>query len=607
MPNPNETRDPVELLAEEFLARRRRGGRVTAADYAAKYPELADEILDLFPTMLALEKLSDESPEESTRPADAFEHPAQLGDLKLIREIGRGGMGIVYEAEQESLGRRVAVKILPERALFDTRRLERFRREARTAGGLQHPNIVPIYGVGEEQGLHYLIMQLVEGAGLDVLAKLVGDIGSGDGGRERSSQATRSAEGLAESLARALVANDFDSTGSGSSLAAKLAGPTAGAYASAKTDAGDNAPTVAFSDSTIRQALSEASLVIEPGSGSFAKPPQVGKDYFAGVARIGIQAAEALAYAHACGTLHRDIKPANLLLDRRGNLWITDFGLAKAMGELASDADNLSRTGEMVGTLRYMAPEQFDGHTDARSDLYSLGLTLYELVTWRPAFEAAAPSELIRKITTEAPAPPRKLNPQTPRDLETIILQATAREAGDRYQTGDELAADLRRFLEAIPVAARRDNAPRRGVQWVRRNPMVAGLMAAVLLLGGTTLLGMTGFFRAPPPGAPLPAPDAGEPRGDDPVAEAPWLPPHGPPEPFMGPPPPRDPFLDFDRERRGPRARRDGLGPDPRRPPPGADRRPPRRGPPHDPLGLGPGHHPPPRRESPGGESPPR
>ncbi|MEM1304026.1 MAG: protein kinase, partial [Planctomycetota bacterium] len=187
MVNPPDQREPLEQLAEEFLTRRRAGERASVEEYAAAHPDLADEIRDLFPTMLALEKLGDDTPDGSGpaaggagvgRPVGGFAHPRQLGDLRLVRELGRGGMGVVYEAIQESLGRRVAVKVLPTGSLNNPRMLERFRREARTAASLQHPHIVPVFGVGvasapggsieggQQDDLHYLIMQIVDGVGL---------------------------------------------------------------------------------------------------------------------------------------------------------------------------------------------------------------------------------------------------------------------------------------------------------------------------------------------------------------------------------------------------------------------------------------------------------
>ena len=189
---------------------------------------------------------------------------------------------------------------------------------------------------------------------------------------------------------------------------------------------------------------------------------------------MGLQVAEALNYAHAQHTLHRDVKPANLLLDSQGVVWITDFGLAKAM-----EQDNVTQTGGLVGTLRYMAPEQFFGQFDARSDVYSLGLTLYEFLTLRAAFEGASRSSIIQKITHGEPIRPRKLNPAIPRDLETIVLKAIARDPGHRYQSAGEMARDLQCYLEDRPIRARRASALEKVWRWSRRNRVVAALARA--------------------------------------------------------------------------------------------------------------------------------
>jgi tetratricopeptide (TPR) repeat protein len=195
------------------------------------------------------------------------------------------------------------------------------------------------------------------------------------------------------------------------------------------------------------------------------------------VALIGEQVAEALDYAHRHGTLHRDIKPSNLLLDGQGTVWVADFGLAKA-----ADGDDLTHTGDIVGTVRYMAPERFEGRCDARSDVYSLGLTLYELLALRPAFDRADRAELIRQVTQEEPPRLRAVDPTVPRDLETVVHKAIEREPTRRYGGAAALAEDLRRFVECRPIRARRVSVPERAWRWCRRNPAVAGLAAAAFL-----------------------------------------------------------------------------------------------------------------------------
>ena len=183
--------------------------------------------------------------------------------------------------------------------------------------------------------------------------------------------------------------------------------------------------------------------------------------YVRSVARIGVQVAEALEYAHQQGILHRDIKPSNLLLDAQGEVWVTDFGLAKDQ-----DSDELTRTGDIVGTLRYMAPERFDGWSDPRSDVYALGATLYELLTLRPAFDESDRVKLIDQVLHEGAMPLRQLDRRIPRDLETIVLKGLAKEPGERYATAGQLAEDLRRFVAGKPILARRSSAFERSWRW---------------------------------------------------------------------------------------------------------------------------------------------
>ena len=200
--------------------------------------------------------------------------------------------------------------------------------------------------------------------------------------------------------------------------------------------------------------------------------------YHRRIARIGLQVAEALAYAHDQGVLHRDIKPSNLLMDDEGTVWVLDFGLAKAeaVGEQSASRD-------IVGTLRYMAPERFDGRSDRRSDVYGLGITLYELLTLRPAFDAAQQAALIHQVLHGAPTSPRQIDRRIPRDLETIVLKAMAKEPSARYASAHALGEDLRRFLENRTILARRSTSLERTGRWCRRNPAVAALLTSVVAL----------------------------------------------------------------------------------------------------------------------------
>jgi WD40 repeat protein/tetratricopeptide (TPR) repeat protein len=210
------------------------------------------------------------------------------------------------------------------------------------------------------------------------------------------------------------------------------------------------------------------------------------------VARIGVQVADALDHAHKQGIIHRDIKPSNLLLDLQGTVWVTDFGLAKAEG-----ADNLTHTGDVLGTLRYMPPEAFDGKADARGDVYSLGLTLYELVTLRPAFDERDRKRLIKQVTTAEPERLGRMRRGVPRDLETIVTKAIDKDPARRYQTAAELRDDLQRFVEDQPIKARRQSEWERARRWARHHPAVAALAACIaLLLVGVTVVSVIAAAR---------------------------------------------------------------------------------------------------------------
>ena len=222
------------------------------------------------------------------------------------------------------------------------------------------------------------------------------------------------------------------------------------------------------------------SAVVLPGSSADGRSSRSGAAaYWQSVARIGVQVAEALEYAHLQGILHRDIKPSNLLLDGRGTVWVTDFGLAKT-----DDQQNLTHTGDILGTLRYMPPEAFEGKFDARGDVYALGLTLYELLALRPAFDDKDRHRLVKRVMNEAPDRLGQLNREIPRDLITIVHKAIAREPDQRYPDALALGKDLSRFIDGRTILARRVSAAERTWRWCRRNPSIAGLilmMAAAL------------------------------------------------------------------------------------------------------------------------------
>jgi WD40 repeat protein/tetratricopeptide (TPR) repeat protein len=474
MTTSSDQRNPVELLAEEFLDRKRRGERPTLQEYLDRHPELADEIRDLLPALLMVEDLGESTGAIPGSPAaDAFvvpeARPERLGDYRILREVGRGGMGVVYEAEQESLGRRVALKVLSAGALADPKQVRRFEREAKAAARLHHTNIVPVFGVGRQDAHHYFVMQFIAGLGLDVVLEDLRRLRRAQpepGPAAGPMPSPRPAAGLtAEEVARSLI------TGRPAAAA-----PSANGTRTEQLDDAASPAPPAPADGRPAE-LSSAAL---PGSSELSASSGPDRPFYRSVARIGIQVAEALEYANRQGILHRDIKPSNLLLDNHGNVWVADFGLAKL-----AEADDLTHSGDLLGTIRYMAPERFQGKCDARSDVYSLGLTLYEVVALRPAYEGPERHALIERVLHEEPVRLKKLAPAVPRDLETIITKASAREPVCRYATAAALAEDLKRFVEDRPIRARRVSAAERLARWCRRNPWIAaptGVAAAALL-----------------------------------------------------------------------------------------------------------------------------
>lgn len=476
----------VIALAEEFVERFRLGQQPSLSEYAERYPELAAEIREVFPAMAMMEQVAPASqslcggggaPLVATDRLDL----AQLIDYRVIREIGRGGMGVVYEAEQVSLGRHVALKVLPKQFALDSPRRHRFEREARAAARLHHTNIVPVFGVGQSEGVHYYVMQFIQGLGLDqVLEELKRMRGETDehsfdtplAHELRVDPREFSATNVARSLmlGRLELVADAATAASGAQRPHDVVDePHPAAASSIPTP-----PAGRLSDTFSVPRSSELELTVEAASG---RTSMKATSYWHSIARIGAQAASALEYAHAQGVLHRDIKPSNLLLDTRGTVWVTDFGLAKL-----DDQFDLTRTGDIVGTLRYMAPEALDGKATSRSDTYALGLTLYELLALRPAYDERDRKQLI-KLLSGADAPRLDhINLDIPRDLVTVVHKAIDRDPTARYQTAGDLEADLLRFLDDLPVHARRLSARERLARWSRRNPVIVGLLAAVII-----------------------------------------------------------------------------------------------------------------------------
>jgi serine/threonine protein kinase/formylglycine-generating enzyme required for sulfatase activity len=470
--------DPFGQIADEFVEAFRQGLRPSVEEFARRYPEHADDIREMLPALVLMEKArsADDAPAQPRQPRASAAAPLQqLGDYQILREVGRGGMGVVYEAQQLSLGRHVAIKVLPSHALLDPRHLARFQREARSAARLHHTNIVPVFGVGEQDGMHYYVMQFIHGLGLDVVLDELRRLRLSRGKQATTQGDTpgrpteRSGDVSAVEVARVLLTGAF-----------RQGDPSALTVAPVE-------PAAQADSATVRAADSSATIHL-PGQSEGSTLSESGNQYWQSVARIGMQVADALAHASSQGVLHRDIKPSNLLLDEQGNVWVTDFGLAKA----DSDGDDLTHTGDIIGTLRYMAPERFSGQGDLRSDIYSLGLTLYEMLTLRSAFDEVDRNKLVKQVMHDEPIRPRKLNPGVPRDLETVVLKAIARDPAHRYQTPAEMAKDLKRFVEDRPVRARRVSEVEKAWRWCRRNPLPASLLAGIVLV---FLAGFAGVF----------------------------------------------------------------------------------------------------------------
>ena len=347
----------LDAVAERFLESHRAGRRPSVAEFADRHPHLAADLKRLLPVLITLEQV------KPRRDRFAEVGPgSRVGGYRLIARIGRGGMGDVFEAVDEGLGRRVAVKVLRLTGREGEGYRERFRREARVGTRLHHTNIVPVYSACEAGGVLYYAMPLIDGASLDAIVEWV-----------------------------------------------------------AARRGGDDTPN------PIDRLM----------------PAFAGPGYHRWVAHVGAQAADALAHAHRYGVLHRDLKPSNLMLDAAGTVWVLDFGLAKL-----DDEEQLTASGDTVGTVRYLAPERIDGVCDARGDVYSLGLTLYELLALRPAFDGPANLDLISRITSEPPSPLRAIDPSIPDGLEAVIVKATSKRAIARHPDATSLAADLRRWAE---------------------------------------------------------------------------------------------------------------------------------------------------------------
>ncbi len=422
---------PVVAAVKRYMAMLEQGVAPTLDQYCLEFPEIEEELRPCLAGLVLVEQgfgrglRQDIGTPNPFGPNGGSETPTALGDFKILRELGRGGMGIVYEAQQLSLGRRVALKVLSFASGLDPIRLQRFRNEAQAAAQLHHTHIVPVYAVGVDRGVHFYAMQLIDGRSLAQVIETL-----------RQSKKSESGSG----------ANTTES---------KLNSSTRNT----------------FSGSETKSAASRSSRMA----------------HHRNVAKMVIQAASGLAHAHMYGVVHRDIKPANLMLDPLGNIWIADFGLAQVQSDF-----NLTRSGDMLGTLRYMSPEQSSGGTipvDHRTDIYSLGITLYELLTLQPAITGNGYKEIANQISEQEPRNPTAIDPTVPHELEIIMRKAIAKNPLERYETATLMAEDLQRWLDDKPILAKTPTWLQRFAKWRRRHASLVAATAVFSSLAGICLL----------------------------------------------------------------------------------------------------------------------
>ena len=388
--------------------------------------EQADSLLDT--EAMAVEETSVERPIHQT-----------IGDFEIIRELGRGGMGVVYEARQKSLKRRVALKVLSSGLGLSSKAILRFRREAEAAGKLHHTNIVPIYTTGEDKGIHYYAMELIDGPSLDAVIE---DL------RKQKMEAAEARESDADVPSWLRKTALYDATGP----------------APARTDA---------------SSVSTSSTVAQ------------GSRYFDHVATMIAEVADALEHAHEHGVIHRDIKPSNLLLAPDGRLSVNDFGLARML-----EQPGMTMSGEFVGSPLYMSPEQITAGRvtiDHRTDIYSLGATLYELLSLRPPFPGQSRDQVLSQILHKEPVSTRKINRKVPTDLDTICMKAIEKDPDQRYQTAGQLAKDLRAYVNRHSISIRRQGPVARIAKLARRNPLATSFLAFVCAV---TVFGVTAWWQ---------------------------------------------------------------------------------------------------------------
>ncbi len=430
-----EPGDSTAEIVERFIGEIRKGRRPSIADYLRHHLGVASELRALLPAAAALEGLDAEA---------ELRGDGRIGDFEIVRELGRGGMGVVYEAIQHPLGRRVALKLMTSTLLAQPDALERFRREAAIASRLAHPGICTVYDAGVASGAHFIAMQFVVG------------------------------ETLARRISRRQHAATANPTEHENSLGETLH------YSSMRPPV-DLPPT--------RRTASDTPIPAAPAA--VPAPP----DQVPSITEWIEKAARALHVAHEAGVLHRDIKPGNIMLTPDGEPILLDFGLAR---DLADDEQHtLTATGDVVGTPAYLAPEQLRGErAERRTDVYALGITLFEALAGRRPFHAPTREALFDAILRTDASSVRALNRAVSGDLAIVVATAIEKDPARRYATALDFAEDLRRARLGEPILARAPSAIGLLVRWIRRHPARATVVAAAALLFAAGVL-FAGYFLA--------------------------------------------------------------------------------------------------------------
>ena len=407
------SREPVEILASQFVEELRSGQKPSIETWARRYPLHADTIRESFPMLALLEQARIQNEAAAIRRSMPEYFPfSKLGRCELLCELGRGGMGVVFQGREIGSDQIVAVKVLPWRVTMVPEWQRRFEEEARITAKLRHRNIVSVYRFGHEHGYCYFVMQFVNGIGLDQIIKRLKESDGVIYKDEIHRKETSQPKGFVSSVALRPLRNQAD----------------------------------------IDKANDDRKRKLTPTS-------------WKSFAQIAVQTTQAMRHAHEAGILHNDIKPGNILLDGDGRVWVTDFGLSQPQ-----DNNQDGPAERLMGTLRYMAPERLVGPHDVRSDIYSLGITLYELATLRPAYEEKNEEAMVNAILETDPPNPREIRSEIPKHLETVILNCISRHPPERYQTADALLADLLKFSNGQKVVSTRSATFSGFFRAIRRN-----------------------------------------------------------------------------------------------------------------------------------------